>query len=215
MPTSRHRGGRLQRRGPRVEPNARILIISEGSVSEPEYFHGLRRLAETSLVDIEIQGNGETPKTIVERAVLVKRQNARDARRAGDTSILYDEIWCVFDIDGHPLVPDALQQARANGLKVAVSNPCFELWLVLHFQDQRAFIDRHAIQRVYARIMSERTKHVDFPTLHSNYPIARDRANWLARYHIELEQAGENPSTGVVALTERILELGRERRLNS
>ena len=28
--------------------------------------------------------------------------------------------------------------ARDNGIRVAISNPCFELWLVLHYAQQTA-----------------------------------------------------------------------------
>ena len=31
--------------------------------------------------------------------------------------------------------------AGANGIRLAISNPCFELWLILHFQDHTAWLD--------------------------------------------------------------------------
>jgi hypothetical protein len=58
-----------------------------------------------------------------------------------------EEVWCVFDIDEHPLIPEAKDQARANGIEMAISNPCFELWALLHFQDQRAHIEQGKVQQ--------------------------------------------------------------------
>ena len=76
------------------------------------------------------------PKTLVERAVAMKREAALEAKRKKDENLKYDQVWCVFDIDEHPFVPEAKQQARDNGIEVAISNPCFELWALLHFRDQ-------------------------------------------------------------------------------
>ena len=39
-------------------------------------------------------------------------------------------------------------QRRPAKRVVAVSNPCFELWLVLHAREQTAFISRHDVQRL-------------------------------------------------------------------
>ena len=60
----------------------------------------------------------------------------------------FDEIWCVFDTDQHPNLAQAINEAGQSEIEVAVSNPCFELWLVLHSQEQTAFIDRHDAQRL-------------------------------------------------------------------
>lgn len=49
-----------------------------------------------------------------------------------------DERWLVLDVDhalqgGHVATfMAALKQAKDNGVNVALSNPCFELWLLLH-----------------------------------------------------------------------------------
>jgi hypothetical protein len=127
----------LRRRPPFREQLPRILIVCEGIVTEKRYFEYLGR-AERISVQLMVQAGG-TPKALVERAVELKKSAG-----AGG----FDEVWCVFDIDEHPLVPDAKQQARDNGIQLAISNPCFELWALLHFQDQRAEIDRRQTQRL-------------------------------------------------------------------
>ncbi|MFT7647504.1 MAG: hypothetical protein ACI8Y4_002253 [Candidatus Poriferisodalaceae bacterium] len=59
----------------------------------------------------------------------------------------FDEIWCVFDTDEHPNLEQAVAEAADSNIRTARSNPCFELWLVLHVADQTAHVHRHAIQR--------------------------------------------------------------------
>jgi hypothetical protein len=36
-------------------------------------------------------------------------------------------VWCVFDIDEHPVIPEAKDQAPANRIELTISNPYFEL----------------------------------------------------------------------------------------
>src|SRR5205823_4039993 len=52
-----------------------------------------------------------------------------------------DMFWVVCDCD-HWVEPNhiknlthVLQQCRQKGIRVALSNPCFDLWLLLHFAD--------------------------------------------------------------------------------
>jgi hypothetical protein len=76
----------------------------------------------------------------------MKKTAGRMAKSRQDRNLLYEEIWCVFDVDEHPLLAEAKHQASANHIKTAISNPCFELWVLLHFQDQRAHIARSVVQ---------------------------------------------------------------------
>ena len=68
------------------------------------------------------------PKSVVECAVarMSGSEKGGDAD-SGITDFNMIEVWCVFDIDEHPKVLEASQQAMDNGLKVAISNRCFEL----------------------------------------------------------------------------------------
>lgn len=54
----------------------------------------------------------------------------------------YDERWLLLDIDHRSVGPhvanliQTLSQARRQGVKVAICNPCFELWLLLHHRSE-------------------------------------------------------------------------------
>src|SRR6185295_17099142 len=143
MPRSKKANWRdLPRRRSSDQPRRRILVLCEGKETEPRYLEALYAKLRPSRVQIVIEGYGEDPKALVERAVARKREVEREARRRGDSEISPDEIWCVFDVDEHGRLADARQQARDNGIELAVSNPCFELWALLHFQDQTAYLAR-------------------------------------------------------------------------
>src|ERR1035441_9248149 len=100
---------RLRRRPWFREPLARFLIVCEGTVTEPHYFNDLRQ-RERGLVVLDIVPGGK-PKALVERAVALKKESEQEARRRKDQNLRYDEVWCVFDIDEHPFVPEAREQA--------------------------------------------------------------------------------------------------------
>lgn len=202
----------MRRRAPSLEPRPRILVLCEGKITEPEYFDALRREEHNRLVDVIIDDEGGVPKTIVERAVLLRRQAHREAKRSRDDNLMYDEVWCVFDVDEHPRVADARQQARDNQIRIAVSNPCFELWLLLHFREQNAHIHRRALTSLLRKYINQYDKHVPFELLRPGYVEAVKRAKVLQRRGIENGDGGGNPSTGVYILTERIIEFGLKAR---
>lgn len=186
------RNDSLRRRKPFRAQLPRILIVCEGIVTEKRYFEYLGR-AERISVQLTVQAGG-TPKALVEKAVELK--SADDG--------LFDEVWCVFDIDEHPLVPDAKQQARDNGIQLAISNPCFELWALLHFQDQRAEIGRRQTQRLCRKHIAGYQKELPCEELTRRHSVALGRATKLDQWQSNRGKAGSNPSTGVYVLVEKI-----------
>lgn len=198
----------FRRRPPRREPKRRILVICEGTVTEAGYLKEIRSLFRNLLVEIEIDDEGGVPKTLVERAAVRKKAAEREAKGQRDEFLRYDMVWCVFDVDEHPHLLDARQQARDNGIDLAVSNPCFELWALLHFQDQTAYLERAEARRRLKEHVPGYDKALPFKRLHPMYSEAVKRARNLDRRREEAQDSGGNPSTGVYKLTELIREGG-------
>lgn len=61
----------------------------------------------------------------------------------------------MFDTDRHLSIPEALDLAERNGVAIALSNLCLELWFLLHFQEQRAWIHRHSAQAMVRGHLSD------------------------------------------------------------
>ncbi|WP_205287744.1 RloB family protein [Luteibacter yeojuensis] len=74
---------------------------------------------------VEVTHCGKTdPKGIVEEGI---RRKAR-----------FDKVFCVVDRDTHPGWDEAMRLAkRHEGLEIISSFPCFEFWLLLHFNGNR------------------------------------------------------------------------------
>jgi hypothetical protein len=190
-----------------------MLICCEGQVTECSYLNGLKAELRIRLVHIEVVPGPSNPKTLVDFAIEKKQRAERDADRQGDDNVKYDEVWCVFDIDAHEYVQEAKQTAAANNIELAISNPCFELWLLLHFQEQRAHIERHHVQSACRGHMPEYVKEVPFELVFHHHQEAVGRAVALDKWQNSQGRPGGNPSTGVHRLTERIMQLGREEQL--
>jgi len=203
----------LRRRKSFLEPRTRMLICCEGEVTERSYLNGLKAELRIRLVYIEVVPGPSNPKTLVDFAVEKKQRAERDARRASDINLKYDEVWCVFDIDAHEYVAEAKGSAAAYNIKLAISNPCFELWLLLHFQDQRAHIERHHVQSACKGHMPGYVKEVPFEFVFPHHHEAVGRAVALDDWQQREGRPGGNPSTGVYLLTERIMQLGRDEQL--
>lgn len=176
-------------------------------MTEYEYL----RYWERQNADVTLQWgeHGMAPQTLVRRACEDTKKSRRSARKHGSPD--FDEIWCVFDVDNHPDIPHALFEARQRGVHVALSNPCFELWLVLHCEDQRAYVERHRIQQRASELdllegkSGKSIVSAALKMLEENYEAAKRRAKELDELHKGNGSPPlSNPSTGLWRLVDRI-----------
>jgi len=200
----RNRKRRPARRKPFKDPKPIILIVTEGEVTEPEYLNGFKEAARNPRVHIRVRGGVGVPKTIVECAKGLKNEAEKQARREKDPNLRYDEVWCVFDVDDHPSIPDAKQMARDNGIELAISNPCIELWLLLHFRESPGMKRAHQLLPMLKRYIPNYDKHVDYSNYVDGYEVAVQRASRLDADAQADNDEGRNPTTGVWRLTESI-----------
>jgi hypothetical protein len=118
-----------------------ILVVTEGTVTEPTYFKALRAKLRLATVRFEIvPGHTSAPLTVVRTAASLASEQIRKSRR-GELSLSaprkFDQTWAVLDTDV-PVVsgtwPDVVAEAAQLGVLLASSTPCFEFWLVLHLK---------------------------------------------------------------------------------
>ena len=111
-----------------VQPVFRIFC--EGEKTEPLYIKGYISHFHSEKRRIILVGdtNKNTPVQLVDIAITAKKQGS-----------VSDIIWVVFDRESvakysHELHAQARNNAKKNGVEIALSNVCFELWLLLHFR---------------------------------------------------------------------------------
>lgn len=202
----RNRQRRPGRRQAFRDPKPIILIVCEGRNSEPQYLEGFSRSVHNARVAIRIQPGSGVPRTVVETAKRLKNQAKNEANREGDENLAYDSVWCVFDVDDHPNIADAQQMATDSGIHVALSNPSFELWLLLHFRESPGMQHRNKIVEILKTFVCDYDKNVDYGLYTAGYSNAVRRATQLEEAATASGEPGRNPSTGVYVLTEKIRE---------
>ncbi len=200
----RHDDPPIQRRGPSRQPKFRILVVCEGRTTEPGYLKAFQHAQRNPRVQVQVAPETGVPQTVVEIAIRLRDEAEREAKHQRDENIKWDVVWGVFDIDEHPNVEHARRLAATNSIQLAVSNPCFELWALLHFQDQRAHIERHVARAALQRHLPGYDKALDFTKMQHGYAQAVNRAQDLEREAALHQNDGRNPTTGVYALTEQI-----------
>ena len=102
----------------------RIIVSTEGQVTEPKYFWHLNELQRKIFFEIA-DFNNSAPKQVF--------QALKDHVKSQDLDS--KEYWVVIDRDDHPLKQynEIHRWCLENPkYKMAVSNPCFELWLIFH-----------------------------------------------------------------------------------
>ncbi|MBN6057191.1 RloB domain-containing protein, partial [Nonomuraea sp. RK-328] len=191
--SGRPRGGSdLRRRRNTRREKPRILIVTEGENTEPQYFNGLARELRASGVEVfrlQVEGIGRDPARVVRKAAAA----SADAPHNDG----FDHVWCVVDVDEHETLAAALRTAERLGIHVAVSNPCFEIWILWHFMEHRAHIDKKTLGEKLKRLgMTGKNLPSHFPFI--EYSAAVTRAE--SRGETGEYQVAGNPSSSVCRL---------------
>lgn len=195
------------RRQRQEHPRPQLLVLVEGTKTEDGYLLPLRRDLRDHVI-ITVDTRGGAPLTLVQRAVAAKSEADREFSRGRGRA--YDAVWCMFDRDIHPNVVEALALANEHGVHVVMSNPCIELWFILHFEDQTADIDRHSAQRRSAELLGCEKNLTAAATsrLYELHDEARSRARALdGKHRADGSPERSNPSSDVWRLIDQARSL--------
>ena len=163
-------------------PRRNFIIVTEGAKTEPNYFKALRDERKLATVQIVFEHSTRTdPVGLTQYAIKLRDERAKGAR--GGDGVEYDEVWVVFDLE-QPASPrraqaqQARQLPRAGGIQFALSDPCFEYFLLLHFESTtKAFSDCADVTKRLIQSWTGYTKGGPLPSeLLARAPIAIGRA---------------------------------------
>ena len=209
----------LRRRTAQRQPADRLLIVCEGEKTEPQYLNEIRQSLRLSSANVQVRPatGGTAPMQVVEYAeTLFSKGN----RSLGIAARSFDRIVAVFDRDDHSSYHAALDKAASlnermtNDEKVRVpfdavaSVPCFELWLLLHFEAVLAPLHRdEVVQRLRGHLPSYEKGQ---PGL---WRLTKDIVGTAMQRATALKEAGHTardgqaPFTGMHGLVDRLLHL--------
>ena len=214
----RRRASDLKRRRYRREPKRRFLIFCEGRNTEPAYFKALKWVFSDALIEVETIAPAGVPYTLAKSATDRARslELERRPRKLRNSYEEGDEVWAVFDRDEHPRFEEAVAICLLGNVGVGRSNPCFELWLILHEQDFDRPDDRHAVQAHLQTLRPEYerdgAKAPDCDDMVSRAEEAERRAEVLLARRVEERTPFGCPSTTVGQLTRSIRDAARKAR---
>lgn len=192
-----------RRRGNRI-----FYAVAEGQGTEYDYLGYLNQFYGSDLrfiIRSPSQRRGLSPSRVVDET----------DRVVGETGI---EVWALFDHDGRPDIDQVCARANRRHVRVALSHPSFELWLLLHFQDFSTAAQGGSNDVIMERLRAvhpafadyrEGNKRIDarrFDALREDDNIRRavDRARRLSDHFTYQTPANRDPSTDVHLLIERL-----------
>lgn len=208
----------LERKQAQRAPYDRILIVSEGSKTEPQYFDEIRSTYRLHTANVAVRPSelGTAPIQVVQYAHDLFVNGDRH-RRIQPRS--FERVYAVFDRDDHDSYFEALELAESlhgklrNDAKQVVifkaiaSVPSFELWLLLHFEDIHAPIPRDdVLLRVTSHLPGyEKGSNGVFAATRDRLATAMQRAQRLAtRFDARTEP---EPYTAIGDLVELLTTL--------
>lgn len=192
----------------------RVLIVCEGQKTEPNYFKQLRRHFRLNPKNVVLadKKSGLDPKNLVEYAL-------EEFKKDPD----FDRVYCVFDRDKHTTFKAALDKIHSTRLKkqaslhAITSTPCFEIWLLLHFDDSTRSYSAPGNDSNCTLVVSELKKHIPnyekgstniFEATYDHLGTAIKNAKQLETYH-KTSGADEPASTNIYELVEYLENLKR------
>ncbi|QDT62342.1 hypothetical protein SV7mr_48900 [Stieleria bergensis] len=108
-----------------------VVIACEDTHAVKQYFSKFRARRVQYRV-LPTEDGHSSPASVFERLNKYSQEE-----QVGDE----DELWLCIDADhwirgeNQRALSQVLQQCRSKGFGIAISNPCFEVWLLMHFSD--------------------------------------------------------------------------------
>ncbi|MEA5154358.1 RloB family protein [Raineyella sp.] len=186
---------------PKRQPARRILVVTEGTRTEPQYVEGLNRYLRNAgaTAVVKAVAVGKDPMKVVRKCIEIRDKAASNEKD-------YDVCVCLVDVDQHDALPAACQLAARESILLLVSNLKFEAWLRWHVEDKRSTLSTTQLDELTEKLglVTKKMLAPTFPfhAVHSACEIAR-----RADPELESGRIGPDPSSAMPILVD--LMLGR------
>ncbi len=167
-----------------------VLVVTNGERTERQYLEELRREPWVRADKVLVVCQRGDPEAVVKAA------NTRWDRDQFET------CWAVCDVDQFDATSPS-RLAKEFGVGLLWSNPCFEVWLILHLAACQTYFEnaRQAEAKLKKLVPSWDKRRLDFADFRDGVHSAVSRAQQLG------ECPTANPSTDVGRLIEHLAHL--------
>jgi hypothetical protein len=169
---------RLFNRKSSLRDSKLFVIACEGNKTECEYFDHVFSKFRSSKIHIELLRRHTTrsaPEYVLEELDNFNREYELS---------LTDELWAVIDYDrwGDKKIRDIAQKINQKGYHLALSNPCFEVWKLLHLVN----IDEYNTEKKQKLLESSQNVKTELAKIHRSINNSID----LSAFYLEgIDQA--------------------------
>ncbi|MCV6637142.1 RloB family protein [Candidatus Albibeggiatoa sp. nov. NOAA] len=205
------------------------LVAAEGDKTEAIYFQAIKNLfknANNSSVHVEFidrtqedAGKSEPKyvhKTIIDMETWLQKKGYQITER--------DELWIIVDVDDYDNRKNSFETLmkaceKKTYFNMALSNPCFEIWLILHYEKAdilQSFVISEKFMRKRPSLCKTRWKQLKTPnksdkeifeSLFEQTPIAIERAKQLQPCKIDKQHLEKHICTDVYKLLEKLYKI--------
>ena len=167
----------------RQEIRKRILIVTEGAVTEPEYFERLRKIIAPNyavILDVrpklrKSRGNRKwksNPVSVVEECISLRNHDRSQQSSNNTDQEPYVACFAIVDVDDwdssrnpSSQLNKAIHLAKDNEIQLLISNLKFEVWLVWHLEGTTPKLTSTELDKqcLHKKILNGKNLHPDFP----------------------------------------------------
>lgn len=125
--------------------SSKIFVWSHAEKAEIDYFQDFKNHLRTHQLVPKKKVLG-SPQELIDHIINWRIKENKISKEDGD------QVWCVFDVDDFyshnpQSLLSSIKKAKKNNIKIAFSNECFELWILLHFKTVSAPVFRNNLCR--------------------------------------------------------------------
>lgn len=155
----------LIRKGGFLEAEKLFILSYEGEKTEVKYFNSFRQsdyFNDSGIIEIvplkREENTGTDPLSV--KRLLKKAKDNYPFKKT-------DEFWVIIDrdqwetihkIDFNKLVADCNKE---DNFYLAMSNPCFEIWLIMHLKDITEYNEEEVSKLLENKSVSRKKNHID------------------------------------------------------
>jgi hypothetical protein len=118
-----------------------VIVVCDDARTAVSYFNQLKRVVKEKLTLTVIRNPHDRASAAEVVKEAIKRSSALQKDKSHDEAD-EDSAWALIDLEGTPdrrrAALKAKRDAKAGGIRVALSNPCYEVWTLLHLVDTGA-----------------------------------------------------------------------------
>ena len=183
-----------------------ILIAFEGkNATESLYFKNFNDRNKPYNI-IMAKGNCTDPVNLVKS--LIKQMKYQEIKVEDG-----NKVYCVFDTDEDPRKNEQIKEAtilaKSHEIEVITSSPCFEDWILCHFEKTTSKLtNKEAFEKVVKHIPKYKKSYDIYNDIYDKTEVAIKNAKFQEKYHLKsgrnIKSTFANPSTEVYRIVEYI-----------